>query len=183
MPGDGVESQNITIGKGTTMRRFISSLGTAALLVGLVGGGGASGASPNAESTFVYSEPLEFTLAAGVCPDLPADLTVAFTGVVRGHVHVSVDAAGVIHVNWPDTIYGTAIDSDGNDYRFDYHNVAVIRDAGFPIEITITDHFNLVGNGPANQLHTVVVLRLVISGEGEEEVVFNAHGAPECDAL
>jgi hypothetical protein len=61
--------------------------------------------------------------------------------------------------------------------------VAVIRDAGFPIEITITDHFNLVGNGPANQLHTVVVLRLVISGEGEEEVVFNAHGAPECDAL
>jgi hypothetical protein len=165
------------------MRRIISALGTAALLGGLVGSGLASAASPNAESTFVYSEPLEFTLEAGVCPDLPADLSVDFTGTVHGHVHLSTDARGVVHMNWPDTITGTAIDSDGNTYTFNYHNVAVIRDAGFPIELTITDHFNLVGSGPANQLHTFFVVRILITEAGEVEAVFNAHGAPSCDAI
>jgi hypothetical protein len=165
------------------MRRIISALGTAALLGGLVGAGLASAASPNAESTFVYSEPVEFTLEAGVCPDLPADLSVDFTGTVHGHLHLSTDAHGVVHLNWPDTITGTAIDSDGNTYTFNYHNVAVIRDAGFPIELTITDHFNLVGHGPANQLHTFYVVRLLITEAGEVEVVFNAHGAPSCDAI
>jgi hypothetical protein len=165
------------------MRRIITALGTAALLLSLVGTGLASAASLNAESTFVYSESLEFTLEAGVCPDLPADLSVDFTGTVHGHLHVSTDALGVVHVNWPDTITGTAVDSDGNTYTFNYHNVAVVRDAGFPIELTIVDHFNLVGDGPANRLHTFFVVRLLITEVGEEEIVFNAHGAPSCDAI
>jgi hypothetical protein len=165
------------------MRRIITALGTAALLLNLVGTGLASAASPNAESTFVYSEPLEFTLEAGVCPDLPADLSVDFTGTVHGHLHISTDARGVVQLNWPDTVTGTAVDSDGNTYTFNYHNVAVIRDAGLPIEITITDHFNLVGNGLANQVHFFFVVRLVITEAGEEEIVFNAYGAPSCDAI
>ena len=165
------------------MRRIITALSAAALLGGVFGGGLASAASPNAESTFVYSESLEFSLAAGVCPDLPADLSVEFTGTVHGHLHISTDAHGVVHLNAPDTITGTAVDSDGNTYTFNYHNMAVIRDAGFPIEITITDHFNLVGDGPAKDLHTIFVVRLVITEAGEEAIVFNAHGAPSCDAI
>lgn len=165
------------------MRRIITALGAATLLGGLVGGGLATAASPNASSTFVYSEPLEFTLEAGVCPDLPADLSVDFTGTVHGHVHISTDARGVVHLNWPDTITGTAVDSDGNTYTFNYHNVAIVSDAGFPIELTIVDHFNLVGNGGANGLHTFFVVRLLITEADEEEVVFNGHGVPSCDAI
>lgn len=165
------------------MRRIVTALCTAAMLTGLAGGSLAAAASPNAGSTFVYAVPVEFTLAAGVCPELPADLSVAFAGIDRGHVHVSTDADGVIHVNWPDTIFGDAVDSDGNGYTFNYHNVAIVRDAGFPVEITTTDHFNLVGAGPANQLHIFFVQRLVITVVGEEEVVFKAHGAAECDAI
>jgi hypothetical protein len=76
------------------------------------------------------------------------------------------------------------VDSEGNTYAFNYTNVLNVRDAGLPIYITVTDHFNLVGNGPANQLHTFFVLRLVITAEGEEEIVFSAHGDPgSCDAI
>ena len=141
-------------------------------------------AAGNAGSTTVYTEPVEFTLDAGVCPSLPEELSIDFSGTVHGHIHVSTDANGVIHVNWPDTITGTAVDSEGNTYAFNYTNVLNVRDAGLPIYITVTDHFNLVGNGPANQLHTFFVLRLVITAEGEEEIVFSAHGDPgSCDAI
>jgi hypothetical protein len=138
----------------------------------------------NAGSTTVYSEPIAFTLDAGVCPALPEELSIDFTGTVHGHIHVSTDANGVVHVSWPDTITGTAVDSEGNTYRFNYTNVLIVRDAGLPIEVTITDHFNLVGNGAANQLHTFFVLRLLITAEGEEEIVFSTHGDPgPCDAI
>ena len=141
-------------------------------------------AAGNAGSTTVYTEPIAFTLAAGVCPALPEELSIDFSGTVHGHLHVSTDANGIVHVNWPDTITGTAVDSEGNTYRFNYTNVQIVRDAGLPIEVTITDHFNLVGNGAANQLHTFFVLRLLITAEGEEEIVFSTHGDPgPCDAI
>jgi hypothetical protein len=167
------------------MRSTIGRITAAILAAALIAGATIPTAfAGNAGSTTVYQEAIEFTLPAGTCPSLPEDLEVHFTGTLHGHIHVSTDANGVVHINWPDTISGTASDSDGGTYRFNYHNEAVIRDAGFPIDITITDHFNLVGNGAANHLHTFFVLRLVITEDGETEVVFHEHGDPgQCDAL
>ena len=141
-------------------------------------------AAGNAGSTTVFTEPIAFTLDAGVCPALPEELSINFTGTVRGHFHLSTDANGVLHVNGAATITGTAVDSEGDTYKFNYHDAFHVQDAGFPIEIMITDHFNLVGNGAANQLHTFFVLRLLITAEGEEEIVFSTHGDPgPCDAI
>jgi hypothetical protein len=165
------------------MRRIVTALCSAAIVTGLVGGSLAAAASPNAEGTFVYAVPVEFTLAAGVCPDLPDDLSVDFSGIDRGHLHVSTDANGGVIVNWPDTIFGTAVDSDGNTYTFNYHNVVTVRDSGFPIEVTTTDHFNLVGAGPATQIHAFFVMTVLITETSEEVKVSNAHGAAECDAI
>ena len=75
------------------------------------------------------------------------------------------------------------MDSDGSTYTFDYHNVVTVRDSGFPIEVTMTDHFNLVGAGPATQLRVLFVMTVLITETGEEVKGFNAHGAAECDAI
>jgi hypothetical protein len=141
-------------------------------------------AGGNAGSTTVYSESFQFTMPAGQCPSLPPDLSVTFSATVHGHVHASVDAQGRLHINWPDTISGTAVDSDGNTYRFNYHNVSSWTEGELPIEIRISDHFNLVGFGPANNLHTFFVARLLITEEGDEFVIVAEHGdPPSCDAL
>jgi hypothetical protein len=142
-------------------------------------------AAGNAGSTEVFTEEIEFTFPAGTCPALPAGLSIDFTGTLRGHFHLSVDAQGVLHVNGTDSITGTAVDSDGASYRFNYHNAIHTQDAGFPLVVTITDHFNLVGNGAANQLHTFFTLRILVTGPGSQEILFhNEHGDPEhCDPL
>lgn len=142
-------------------------------------------AQGNAGSTIVFEEPIEFGFPADTCPDLPEGLSIDFSGTVRGHFHVSVDANGVVHVSGSETITGTAIDSDGATYRFNYHDAFHAQDAGFPVEAVFTDHFNLVGNGAANQLHTFFVVRVLFVDEENEVIVFeNAHGDPEhCDPL
>jgi hypothetical protein len=144
-------------------------------------------AAGNAGSTIVFTEPLEFAFPAGMCSDLPEGLSIDFSGTLRGHFHVSVDANGVVHVSGSDTITGTAVDSDGATYRFNYHDAIHAQDAGFPVEIVVTDHFNLVGNGAANQLHTFFVLRILFVDEDPQNDVIlfeNEHGDPEhCDPL
>lgn len=138
----------------------------------------------NAGSTVVFNEPLEFTFPAGMCPDLPEDLSIHFTGTVRGKFHLSEDAQGVFHVSGTQAIYGTAVDSEGATYRFNYHNKFHAQDAGFPIEVKVTDHFNLVGNGGVNHLHTFFVLTAIIDDDGVDITVIHEHGDPDnCDAL
>jgi hypothetical protein len=166
------------------MRRRITGIAAALIAASLIGGTAAAAASPNSESTIHFTEVIDETLPAGTCPDLPADLSIHLTGTLTGHFHLSVDANGVVHVNAPDTIQGTAVDSDGGTYRFNYHNVLTVTDAGFPILVTTTDHFNLVGNGAANQLHTSFVRKLLITEDSVEVVFLNARGDPDhCDAL
>lgn len=165
------------------MRKSVAPFAIA-VLAAVLSAGIVSAASPNAESTIIFEEPIEFTLPAGVCPDLPADLAIEFTGTIRGHLHVSVDAAGVFHVNAPDSIVGTATDSAGETYRFNYHNVLTAQDGGFPIVARITDHFNLVGNGAADQLHVGFTLRLIITEDGESVAFAVDRGDPAlCDAI
>ena len=166
------------------MRRKVTGIAAALVAASLLGATAAFAASPNSESTIHFTEAIDEILPAGTCPDLPEDLSIHLTGTLTGHFHLSVDANGVAHINASDTIQGTAVDSDGGTYRFNYHNVVTATDAGFPILVTITDHFNLVGNGAANQLHTSFVQKLLITEDSVEEVFLVEHGDPEhCDAL
>jgi hypothetical protein len=163
------------------MRRIITMLVAAGLSTSVAAGVALAAPSPNAESTYVYTDTIDLFLPAGACPALPDDLSIQFAGTVRGHLHVSVDASGAVHVNWPDSIFGTAVDSDGATYQFHYHNVAIWTEDEIPFEVTVTDHFSLVGNGAANQLHSFYVQRLLVTEDAVEVLFESAHG--ECDPL
>jgi len=163
-----------------SMRSVIAALAAVALAPTATG----AAAAGNAGSTEVFEEQIEGTLSAGTCADLPAGLSVDFTGTARGHFHLSTDANGVLHINGNVAITGTAVDSDGAGYRFNYHQTFHLQVTDSPFVVTITDHFNLVGNGAASQLHTFFVLKLLISGDTEAVIFLNEHGDPEhCDAI
>jgi hypothetical protein len=60
-----------------------------------------------------------------------------------------------------------------------------IPSAGFPFTVETTDHFNLVGNGHANQLHVGFVARVTATSPTTFIFEFvNVRGNPmTCDAL
>jgi hypothetical protein len=139
-----------------------------------------------AAGTDVSSGPVSFTLPAGQCADLPAGVSVSGTGTEIVRAHSSVDAHGNFHQQFGTTITGTAADSLGGTYRFDYHNVQTFSTSGdFPFVLHITDHFNLVGNGPASQIHTFFNLTLLVTGVDSFELLSaHFHGDSEtCDPL
>jgi hypothetical protein len=146
----------------------------------------AIGIGAAAAATDVSSGPVSFTLPAGQCADLPAGVSVSGTGTEIVRVHSSVDANGNVHQLFGTTITGTATDNLGGAYRFNYHNVqAFSPSAGFPFVLHITDHFNLVGNGPASKIHTFFNLTILVTGASSFEILSaHFHGDSEtCDPL
>jgi hypothetical protein len=146
----------------------------------------ALGSGTAAADTDVSRGPVSFTLPAGQCADLPAGLSVSGTGTETVRAHSSVDATGNFHQLFDTTITGTATDNLGGTYRFNYHNVQTFSpSAGFPFILHITDHFNLVGNGPASKIHTFFNLTILVTGASTFEILSaHFHGDSEtCDAL
>jgi hypothetical protein len=142
--------------------------------------------SPAGAVTDVTSEPVSFTLPAGQCADLPSTVSVSGTGTAIIRVHSSTDAGGQSHDHVAVTITGTATDSLGGTYRFNYHqSVAVEATTDFPFVVHITDHFNLVGGGAASQIHTFFNLELLVTSPTSDEVLsIKFHGDPDtCDPL
>ena len=139
----------------------------------------------NAGSTTTYTETIDFVWDGGDCPVLPEGLTIHFVGTLRGHFHLSTDGNGVVHLNWgPDSVQGTATDSLGGSYRFNYHNMLVERESDVQVDILVTDHFNLVGRGVAHGLRVVFILKAQIVDGEFNEVFFKIQGDPlECDAI
>lgn len=136
--------------------------------------------------TDVSSGPVNFTIPAGQCADLPAGVSVSGTGTEIVRAHSSVDANGNFHQQFGTTITGTATDSLGGTYRFNYHNEQTFSPSGdFPFVLHITDHFNLVGNGPASQIHTFFNLTFLVTGVDSFELLSaHFHGDSEtCDPL
>ena len=146
----------------------------AALLAALVLAAASLAGGPKGAGTAV-----EVTLTGDNCPQLPAGLVVTLTGVSR----TNVDGRGGTHT----IINGTATDNAGGSYRFNYHNNTRASGQSFPFDVQVSDHFNLVGNGGANHVHTHFVLRAHVTGPGPEDFeIFwgKFHGDPElCDPL
>ena len=152
----------------------------------LIGAWLAVGIGAAAAATDVGSGPVSFTLPAGQCADLPAGVSVSGSGTEIVRAHSSVDATGNFHEHFDTTITGTATDSVGGTYRFNYHNVQTLSpSADFPFVVHITDHFNLVGNGPASQIHAFFNLTILVTGVDTFEVLSaHFHGDSEtCDPL
>jgi hypothetical protein len=129
--------------------------------------------------------PVTFTLSG--CTSLPAGLTVNGSGEGFLVINSRVDQNGFTHIERNDLVTGTATDSNGATYVFNYHNHASfdIPPAGFPFSATTTDHFNLVGNGQVNQLEVHFVA--TVNFTSPTTVIFNfinVHGNPmTCDPI
>jgi hypothetical protein len=83
-------------------------------------------------------------------------VTITLTG--KSETSFDESAAGGIH----ETVTGTATDSLGNTYVFNYH--ANIKGDPFAATGHFTDHFNLVGNGSSTSMHTGFNLIVTVDG-------------------
>jgi hypothetical protein len=129
----------------------------------------AIGIAALAETTHVR-QPISFTIPP-TCPDLR--VTVEGTGEMFVVTNHRIDSNGVDHVEMNTLATGTATDSEGATYKFNYHNHVSLEvpPGGFPVSVTGTDHFNLVGKGKANQLHVGFVARATVNGPNEPPTI------------
>lgn len=100
-----------------------------------------AGATQGGSTSFgpeVFPVPVECGLGAGV--------TVTMTGTRQSSFDES--GGGGFH----ETVNGTATDSLGNSYVFNYH--ANVKGDPFAATGHFTDHFNLVGNGAGAKMKT-----------------------------
>jgi hypothetical protein len=70
-------------------------------------------------------------------------------------------------------------------YGFNYHNHASqqIPPGGFPFTAEVTDHFNLVGNGQANQFQVHFVARVTFLSPISFTIQFFKHTETRCRAI
>ena len=101
-----------------------------------------------------------------------------------------VDSSGVTHLNINATALGAAIDNNGVVYSFNYanHFSIDVPPGEFPQQIRMTDHFNLNGEGKANQMHVGFVIVGTIDASGDvfpwDTETINIRGdAFNCDPI
>jgi hypothetical protein len=130
--------------------------------------------------------PVTFTLTPA-CPNL--QVTVVGTGESFTVTNHRIDRNGVDHIDVNTLALGSATDSDGATYSFNYHNHASLEvpAGGFPFSVTTTDHFNLEGKGRANQVHVGFVARITFTSPSDPPIVerlLNMRGdAFFCDGI
>ena len=130
--------------------------------------------------------PVSFTLTG--CATFPAGLTVYGSGEAFIVINTRIDDAGVAHIQFDDLVTGTATDSNGARYVFNYHTHVSrnVPPGGFPSQITIgVDHFNLVGDGQASQVQVHFVATATFTSPTTSTIDFiNVHGSPfTCDPI
>ena len=97
----------------------------------------------------VFSGPAGFTIPAGQCPLLPADVSVQGSGESTAIVNSRTLPDGSVVVRINNLIKGDAVDSNGGTHKFVYHNSSTqtILPDGFTT-ISMNDSFELTGPGP-----------------------------------
>jgi hypothetical protein len=130
--------------------------------------------------------PISFTLPAGQCPSL--EVTIEGNGESFIVTNERIDENGVHHIIMNNFSAGTAVDSDDATYLFNYHQHAEmdVPSAGFPFQLTATDHFNLNGEGKANHLHVGFVASATFTSPSDPPTIefVNMRGNPfSCDPI
>jgi hypothetical protein len=140
----------------------------------------------SAEAALVRT-PVNFTLRG--CTQLPAGLTVTGSGESFLVLNSRTDQNGNTVIQQNNLVTGTATDSNGASYSFNYHNhvTMTVPPAGLPFTISGNDHFNLVGNGRANQLQVHFVATATVYSVNPFIITAdfkNIHGDPStCDPI
>ena len=97
----------------------------------------------------VVSETVSFTIPADQCPLLPAGVSVEGTGERMMIINTHTKADGTTEIRVNDLIKGVAIDSNGGEHKFVYHNgsTETVLLSGLHT-ISMNDSFVLSGPGP-----------------------------------
>jgi hypothetical protein len=132
--------------------------------------------------------PRTFTIPANQCPSLPAGLAIQGQGTERTTIAIGGDAdddgdAAVFRLNT--RIVGTASDSAGGEYRFDYRlRVRSLEDD--PAHGVAVDTFRLRGRGAADGLATLIRLNVTFDASFNPiafDIVETAGNPFLCDPL
>ncbi len=92
-------------------------------------------------------ELVQWTIPAGQCGDIPADLVLTGIGTSKTKDTFKSKDEGVVTESFRETVRGTATDNHGGRYRFNYVQTF---DASSPGTGVLHDHFDLSGDGEAN---------------------------------
>jgi hypothetical protein len=129
--------------------------------------------------------PVSFTLKAGRC-GLTTDVTA--TGEMHSIVHTTTGPNGqTLQIAFNMSAHGTAVGADGTRYVWNYHNNRrrVDYTGTRPFEVHWTDHFNLIGQGGAPDVHTFFNYYFTVEVDGSRTFVRKVVvGDPDnCDPI
>jgi hypothetical protein len=137
--------------------------------------------------------PVNFTIDADNCSDITSDVT--GSGVWREVTNTRVGKDGLTYVTYNSTATGTAVDEQGTTYRFNYSNqqTYALPADGSPFQIRMSDQFNLVGAGGANQIHVGFMALITVTTPGDFSTAsfdlfinqrgYSGAGFPPCDPI
>ncbi len=162
--------------------RYLACLSALVALLALALPAAAAPAGSGPNQTIV---PVTFTLTPAQCPELQT--TVTGSGAYFTVTNTRTDAAGVTHLEVNQLATGTATDTQGGTYHFNYHNHSnvTIPPGGFPVQIRQNDHFNLQGTGSASGLHVGFLALVTFAGPDQPPafVYLRTRGTPACDPI
>ncbi len=153
------------------------------------------GDEPGAGRTTIVrsKEAVTWTMKAGQCSQLPADLSVDGKGTKTTTLATSVDSKGKHLVVYSEAATGTATDSAGATYTWDYSFTQIGAYKKFPYVATATDSFDLIAQDGTVKVHAFFIAKAKVKNEEGEGTLtpvyvagdplsfetFEAH----CDAL
>jgi hypothetical protein len=141
-------------------------------------------ASASAQAT-LFRSPLSFTLTG--CTQLPAGLVITGSGESLLVISTRTDKDGNTVVERNNVVTGTATDNNGGSYIFNYanHTTMTMPPSVFPFTMSLTDHFNLLGQGQGNQLQVGFRADATVIGPNTFIISpINLRGDPmTCDAI
>jgi len=170
----------------------------AAALAALCIGAGSAGAGGNGASitlvpvSFVDNDGLG--LSTRTCPNMPAVVTIKWSGLEKQILTSRTDAGGVTTVSVVSHASGKATDQSGNSYAFDYSNAFRVANTTANQNLfsgTMTDHFSLAGPGLNLSNGFIATFKTDLVENFYDFVPINSRGdpisfpdaAPRCDPL
>jgi hypothetical protein len=114
-------------------------------------------AAPSATTTHqTVRETVTWTLPADQCSALPSGVSVSGTGQRHAEINTKENADGSSRIVINDLVKGSAVGSNGATYHFIYANHSIEErppeGSGLPIQVSMTDSFELNGSRGAGHL-------------------------------
>lgn len=134
------------------VKRVVLAIAFLAVMMLLASTQTASAAGDSQDSTQIIREPVNWTIPADQCANLPTGVSLTGTGARYLVITTQTKPDGGKLVVYNDFVQGTAEDSNHNFYQWIYSNQDrhVTKGTNTRIHVNMTDLFELSGSGPIN---------------------------------